>query len=200
MTRVFSSYFAEHIRWFIEQKNALGFPYPSVEAARCSNCGQCQKVCPIGKAAPARVVEPRYFAAHHIDDAIRLTSSSGGIFTALAENVLGRGGVVFGAEWTADFTGVRHSWAETSDECRKYRLSKYLQSDMGTVFYEAEKFLKSGRSVLFTGCPCHIAALRSFLGHDYPGLYTVDLVCGGNSAPGLWRKYMEHRADLQFTR
>lgn len=174
------------------EEDKRGFLYPSIDPGRCTGCDMCKEVCPIDKTNPERTVKPRYFAAHHIDGEIRDTSSSGGIFMALAKNIIDKGGVVFGAEWEAGFTSVKHSYAETIDECRKFQLSKYVQSDMGDMFCRVENLLKSGRQVLFTGCPCQINGLHLFLTRDYPKLYTVDLVCGGITAPGLWRKYIRY--------
>lgn len=174
------------------EEDKLGFLYPSIDPGLCTGCNICKEVCPIDKTSPKHAVRPQHFAAHHIEREIRDTSSSGGIFMAFAKNIIDKGGVVFGAEWQPGFTGVKHSYAETIDECRKYQLSKYVQSDMGDMFCNVESFLKNGRHVLFTGCPCQINGLHLFLTRDYPKLSTVDLVCGGITAPGLWRKYIRH--------
>lgn len=170
------------------REDAEGFLYPEVDTSHCVNCGLCEQVCPELHADVER--QPlQTFAAINPDAEVRRTSSSGGVFTALAEQVIDAGGVVFGAAFDAHWE-VRHRYAETREELAAFRGSKYVQSVIGDTFLQAERFLKSGRQVLFSGTPCQIAGLRRFLRRDYDHLLCVDFVCHGVPSPGVFRAYL----------
>ncbi|NTU73662.1 (4Fe-4S)-binding protein [Candidatus Roizmanbacteria bacterium] len=134
--------------------------------------------------------KPTAFAAHHINNDIRMQSSSGGIFTAIAEYVIGNNGVVFGACFDNWFNVV-HDYAETSEDLQKMRGSKYVQSRIGSAFEQVGRFLDQKRLVLFTGTPCQIAGLKSYLRSDNEYLVTQDIICHGVPSPKAWNKYLE---------
>ena len=138
-----------------------GFLYPHVDEAECIGCGLCEAVCPL-----LNVGEPmdanKVLAAKNRDDGERMASSSGGVFIALAKDVIRRGGVVFGAAFEKDQV-VRHSYAETKEACIKFQVSKYVQSLIGNTYHEAKEFLDAGRMVVFSGTPCQIAGLYGYL-------------------------------------
>lgn len=165
-----------------------GFAYPEVDTNLCINCGLCEKVCPVLH-VPSLTNLPQAYAAKHISDEIKLKSSSGGMFTALAEYILARGGVVFGAGFDKNWN-VCHQYAETIDDLDRLRRSKYVQSDIGHTFEQAKNFLQQGREVLFTGTPCQIAGLKNYLGKDYPNLLTADIICHGVPSPAVWKKFL----------
>lgn len=168
-----------------------GFLYPAVDASLCIDCGLCEKVCPVIRQDAPR--EPLgVYAAINRDDEIRLASSSGGVFTLLAEAIIRKGGVVFGAGFNENWEVV-HSHTETLEGLAPFRGSKYVQSRIGNCYKEAEAFLKSGREVLFSGTPCQIAGLRRFLRKDYPNLTAVDFICHGAPSPGIFRQYLEEQ-------
>lgn len=180
------------------REDAEGFFYPSTDVALCINCHLCEKVCPVINATnragnvPASNDSPfhaRVFAVRASSDALVLASSSGGAFSVIAENVIARGGVVFGARWTPDFGGVFHDFTETLDGLSAFRGSKYLQSRVGNAFKKAREFLNAGREVLFTGTPCQIAGLRRALRKNYPNLLAVDIACWKVPSPKVWREF-----------
>ena len=165
-----------------------GFMYPEVDSSLCIQCGLCEKVCPVIGRSESR--EPiSVWAAWNKNDEIRRQSSSGGIFTAIAESVIGRGGIVFGARFD-DNWNVIHDSTETLEGLAAFRGSKYVQSRIGDCYIRAEQFLKQGRTVLFTGTPCQIAGLHGFLQKDYPNLLTADIICHGVPSPGVWQQYI----------
>ena len=165
----------------LEEDNE-GFLYPSVNKSLCVECGQCDNVCPMLHGHEPQ--EPvGVYAATNPDEGIRMQSSSGGIFSLIAENIIRQGGVVFGAAFNEDWE-VTHCFAETVDGIARFRGSKYVQSRTGTTYAEAERFLKAGRKVLYSGTPCQIAGLKSFLRKEYGNLLTVDCVCHGVPSPG----------------
>ena len=165
-----------------------GFLYPHVDAGNCIDCGLCERVCPLLNRAE-KLPPQEVLAVKNRDEAERMASSSGGVFVALSREVLGRGGVVFGAVFDADWEVV-HTHAETLEGLKAMMGSKYVQGRIGNSYREAEAFLKEGREVLFTGSPCQIAGLHSFLRKDYPNLLSVDFLCHGVPSPGVWRRYL----------
>ena len=138
-----------------------GFLYPKVDEDMCIHCGLCSIVCPV--LHPYESQKPyETLAAINPDDEIRKTSSSGGVFTLLAEKVIDEGGIVFGARFDEEWLVV-HDVAETKEALRVFRGSKYLQSRIGDSFLRCQNFLDAGRMVLFTGTPCQVAALNHYL-------------------------------------
>ncbi|WP_300795630.1 Coenzyme F420 hydrogenase/dehydrogenase, beta subunit C-terminal domain [uncultured Bacteroides sp.] len=166
-----------------------GFLYPVVDSVKCIDCSLCEKVCPVLHPLKNES-EPLVFAAINNDESIRMQSSSGGIFTLLAEYVIDRGGVVFGACFDRDWNVV-HDYTETKEGLAKFRGSKYVQSNVGNSFIQVKTFLDAGREVLFSGTPCQVAGLKNYLRKPYLNLLTVDLVCHGVPSPYIWRKYLQ---------
>lgn len=180
----------KHSISFLEDKE--GFLYPKVDLETCIDCGLCEKVCPVINQESER--EPlAVYAAKNDDESIRVKSSSGGIFTLLAEKVIDEGGVVFGARFNEKWE-VIHDYTETKDGLEPFRGSKYVQSNIGESYQQTETFLKAGRKVMFTGTPCQIAGLKKFLRKDYENLFTVDFVCHGVPSPLVWRMYLEEES------
>lgn len=166
-----------------------GFLVPKIDVEKCSNCGKCDMVCPLNHKNPERKPIAVY-AAKHSNEETRLFSSSGGMFSAFAEKIIAENGVVFGAKFNENMEIV-HCFTETIEGLADFRGSKYVQSNIGDSYIDAKRFLDSGRQVLFTGTPCQIAGLKSFLQKDYENLLTVDLICYGVPSPLIWKKYLE---------
>lgn len=170
------------------QEDREGFVYPEVDATACVDCGLCETVCPVLHPGQRRLPVEAY-AARNRDESVRLASSSGGVFTRLAEWILDRGGVVFGARFNEKWEVV-HDYAETREALARFRGSKYVQSRIGDTYRQAERFLKEGRMVLFTGTSCQIAGLKRFLRREYDNLLAVDVICHGVPSPKVWRRYL----------
>lgn len=165
-----------------------GFLYPVVNAEVCINCGLCEKVCPVLH-PKKKESQPDVFAAINTDEKIRQQSSSGGIFTLIAEKIIDEGGVVFGARFNENWEVV-HDYTETKEGLSYFRSSKYVQSNLGNAFNQAKAFLDTGRKVMFTGTPCQIAGLKNFLRKSYDNLLAVDVVCHGVPSPVVWKEYL----------
>lgn len=171
-----------------------GFLQPSINTKTCIKCHKCERTCPIVNLGnKEESYETKAYAAINLDEVIRRRSSSGGVFYALAEWIIKQGGVVFGARFNADWEVV-HDFAETMDGIIPFMGSKYVQSRIGDTYLQAKKFLEDGRWVLFSGTPCQLGGLRSFLGKEYNHLLQVDIICYGVPSPGVWRSYLqEHK-------
>lgn len=172
---------------FMKEDNE-GFLYPEVNSTDCINCGLCEKVCPVLHPSKERIPVAVY-AVKHYDDNIRLASSSGGVFTFIAEKVIDEGGVVFGARFNEQWV-VIHDYVDTKEKLSHFRGSKYVQSWMGDTYKQVLSFLQSGRKVLFTGTSCQIAGLKLFLRREYDNLLTVDVICHGVPSPKVWKQYL----------
>lgn len=164
-----------------------GFLRPVI-TEKCVRCGLCVRTCPILQNRPGRP-QGKVYAARNRDAAVLGNSTSGGFFSVLAEDVLSRGGAVFGAAFDETFR-LRHVKAETPAELLPLRYAKYVQSDTGESFREVRRLLTGGRPVLFSGTPCQVDGLYSFLGKDDPNLLTCDLVCHGVPSPGVFADYV----------
>jgi coenzyme F420-reducing hydrogenase beta subunit len=174
-------------------EDAEGFLYPEVDASLCIDCQACVRVCPFHN--PSKEEKPQsVYAALNKNEEIRRDSSSGGMFTILAEKVIKDGGVVFGARFIDDWQ-VEIVPSETIEGIAAFRGSKYLQARMGSSLALAKKYLQEGRKVLFSGTPCQIAGLRHYLRKDYDNLLAVDFVCHGVPSPKVWKMYLDEVSE-----
>lgn len=172
-----------------------GFVYPKINSKFCISCGLCEKVCPILNQKAEEVTLPKAYAAYNKNEKIRMQSSSGGIFTEISNQILKNDGVIFGAVFDENFN-VIHDEITNEQDLEKIRGSKYIQSNINFTYKNARQYLQSGREVLFTGTPCQIEGLYSFLGKDFENLYTQDLICHGVPSKKVWRKYLEYRKKV----
>lgn len=132
---------------------------------------------------------PIVYAVKHKNLHVRLASSSGGIFTALSDEILKQSGIVYGCILNERFEAI-HARAESTEERDLMRGSKYIQSNMGDIFCQVQNNLQNDKIILFSGTSCQIAALKSYLGCDYEKLICVDIVCHGVPSPKVWKKYI----------
>lgn len=168
-----------------------GFLQPQIDIIACIECHKCEKTCPIINPKPISTeFKTQAYSAINKNENIRMQSSSGGAFYALAKWIIEQDGVVFGARWDENWE-VMHDYAEDLDGVRAFMRSKYVQSKVGVTYEQAKKFLQQDRWVLYSGTPCQLAGLNAFLGGDYPKLLQVDLICHGVPSPKVWRSYLE---------
>ncbi len=177
-----------------------GFAYPEIDKSSCTGCGRCKSVCPV-KVNGTGEGQNTYFGAQAKKKQLRYSSSSGGIFPVLAQYVIERGGIVYGAGYDRDMNVV-HKGAENYAQLEGIKRTKYVQSNMEGIFSSIKKNLVGNRWVLFCGTPCQTQALILFLNKKYEKLITVDLVCYGVPSPVFWKKYVKflehkHRGKLK---
>lgn len=178
-----------------------GFYRPVVDSSKCVRCGLCEKACPwenevLNPNGSAK--SPKTIAAYALDEEIRLQSSSGGIFTVLAERILDEGGVVVGVAQLSS-TRFGHIVVDNKNDLAMLRGSKYVQAGVGTIYRDVRALLKAGRKVLFSGTPCQVAGLYAVLGKSVlANLFTVDVVCHGAPSVKVFEKYIEYlESDTQ---
>ena len=178
-----------------------GFLYPKADPDKCIGCGLCEEVCPSlrhGEPKDPLLIE----TAINPDCSVRRQSSSGGVFTMLAEYVLNEGGVVFGARFNEQWDVVV-DYTESNDGLSAFRGSKYVQAVVGNAYQKTEEYLHKGRKVLFSGTPCQISGLRLFLRKEYENLLTVAIACHSVPSPLVWSEYLKGLklrdiSDIQF--
>lgn len=173
------------------KEDADGFTFPDIDYDLCIECGLCNKVCafqnkPVTDNGPLAT-----YAAINKNSDVLLTSTSGGVFGALASMVFDYNGVVFGCAYN-DNMEPEHTCIDNKMNLNKLQGSKYVQSNINFTYKEAKSFLNDGRLVLFTGTPCQIAGLKSYLGKEYDNLITVDLICHGVPSIAFFNGYIQY--------
>ena len=131
----------------------------------------------------------KVYACYNKDKDVRLSSSSGAVFSSLAEYVLNKSGIVYGVAMSEDCYSAEFIGVTDSEGLTKLRGSKYLQAKVGNTFKSVKKELQAGKLVLFTGTGCQVNGLKTFLGKDYDNLICMDVICHGAPSPALWREY-----------
>lgn len=174
-------------------KDMEGFKYPKVNPEKCISCGLCDKVCPqinLGKKDINRHI-PRVFGGYVNDEFIRIDSTSGGIFSILADEILRQGGWIAGAAFD-DNLNLRSLLSNNKEDLSKIRSSKYLQNDPITLYKDVKHLLKKGDKVLVCSTPCQIAGLLNYLKTPYENLTTVDFICKGVCSPKFFQIYLDY--------
>lgn len=172
------------------QPDEEGFHYPVVDEDICVKCGLCEKVCPITYGKTVETDTEGYVVRNKTSDIVS-DSTSGGAFTAFAEYVLHQQGIVYGTGYDENMQVICKR-ATTSAQLSEMRGSKFVQSALGDVFQQVKFEVSSGTLVLFTGTPCQIAGLISYLGRKPDNLICIDFVCRGVPSPGLWTNYVAY--------
>lgn len=178
------------------EEDKEGFKYPNVDKSKCINCGLCTKVCPVinNKIVNEKKEKPIIYAAWSKQQTVRLDSTSGGIFSELANHFYSNDGFVCGAIFN-DNNLVEHILSSDVKDIDKIRSSKYLQSDINDIYKKIKEKLEQNKLVLICGSPCQIAGLYNFLGKEYNTLYTCDFICRGMNSPKIFKGYIKSLED-----
>ncbi len=175
------------------QPDHEGFLCPAIDHTLCVDCGMCKNICPVLNEYKGNSKGKAYVCING-DENVRLQSSSGGVFSLIAEYILSLDGVVFGAAFDEDLS-VHHIEVTDVDSLEKLRGSKYLQSRIEDTYKSAKAYLENGKPVLFSGTPCQISGLKAYLRKDYENLYIQDIICHGAPSPVVWQKYLRFREE-----
>ena len=167
-----------------------GFTYPQ-KNDKCTNCGLCEKICPIEKKYKNN---KEGYLAYNLDEQDLKNSSSGGVYPALCKIILEKGGFVVGVKWTDDIRAV-YDIADNYEKAFAFRHSKYVEPEHNNIFETTKNALDKDITVLFTGSPCKIAGLKAYLGKDYVNLITCDIICHGGASPLVFKKYVEAKSS-----
>lgn len=169
-----------------------GFLYPIVNINECLHCNLCNSICPTKKHKKESFFEVKVYGAYSKNQQKISMSSSGGIFSELAEQFfsLHPNGVLYGATCT-DNLKIKHIKIESADEIKSLRGSKYVQSELDLVYSEIRSYLNNARPVYFSGTPCQVAGLKSFLCKEYSNLFTQAILCHGVPSPKVWNLFLK---------
>lgn len=173
-----------------------GFFRPQIDEMACIDCGKCRNVCPANVTKREKTVVDAV-ALNVLDEELRKSSSSGGAFSILAEEVLDNGGAVVGVAFLENFLTAHHEIITNKEGLSKLRGSKYFQSEPNGVFLRIKELLESGKTVLFSGTPCQVEGLQSFLGRAYDNLICADLICHGVPSAAVWQRYLDEFSDVK---
>lgn len=179
----------------IFKEDSCGFSYPKVNTLKCMDCGLCEKVCPLKNNMKSNNRIKAVYAGWSKEPELRISSTSGGVFSVLAYHVLEMGGLVSGAIYDSENTICHTIVSQKKDIVRLWQ-SKYAQSRINSVYTEIKKALKM-QPVLFCGAPCQVAGLISFLGGHPKGLYIVDFICRGVNSPKAYREWLKELEEQQ---
>lgn len=167
-----------------------GFLYPKIDETHCIKCDLCEKVCPsINEVIMKNKDMPIIKAAWSLNEEIRMNSTSGGIFSEFALNILNKNGYIVGARYNEEFL-VEHYIGHTLEDIKVLRQSKYAQSDKKDIFKKVKNLLDDNQTVLFVGTPCEVAGLYRFLGVEYDRLITADFICLGVNSPKVYKRFL----------
>ncbi len=178
----------------IMSEDKEGFQYPQINKNLCTGCNLCEKICPANYHVNTKGDYPKIYAAKNKHEQQLKVSSSGAMFSVLADYITARNGFVAGCVFENGFRAV-HILTDDKQEIERMHGSKYIQSDTKGVYTEVKQKLENGSHVLFTGTPCQVDGLKRFLRKDYEKLLTADVVCHGVPSQKLFNNYMEYLED-----
>lgn len=172
------------------KKGRDGFEYPVVNAEKCVGCMKCVRVCTARNLKPEVSPQlPLVYGMCSKNENLRMHSTSGGMFSELAECILNRGGYVAGAAYNADWS-VEQRMIQDRDRLEDLRRSKYQQSNAKLIYRDIKTVLEGGREALFCGTPCQAGGLKAFLGREYERLTVCDFICRGVTSPKIFAAYI----------
>ena len=179
------------------KKDEDGFYSPEINETKCINCHACSTCCPVKSNTQKLNVPILAFAGCSQKKMILKDSSSGGIFTTIAYSVLKQQGIVYGAtlQFKNGAPNVFHKRITDLNELHQIQGSKYIQSTIGKIYQQVLNDLKNERIVLFSGTPCQIAALYSFLDKkqaNLTNLFSIDIICHGIPSICFFNEYTNY--------
>lgn len=180
------------------QADSEGFKYPLIDNEKCVNCGTCERVCPVASNSLTvcdKESVPKVYAIKHNNEVIRKESSSGGAFSLLAEYVIAKGGLVYACRLDENMKAI-HTCVDRLDDLHAFRGSKYVQSEIGTVYRSIKRDLEERKKVLFVGTPCQAAGLYAFMGYNSnDNLIIVDFICHGVPSPQIFSDFIQFEEE-----
>lgn len=165
-----------------------------IDLIKCIGCNLCNQVCLRLNPRSDQQYQQKVFGAYNKDLYVRTNSTSGGVFSSLAECIINQGGYVVGVVME-DNQEAHFTITNKMEELTQYRKSKYVQAFTGDIYQKIELLLTQGNTVFFTGLPCQVHALKLFLKKEYNNLFCADLLCFGEVPPKIFSDYIEYKQN-----
>lgn len=175
-------------------EDEYGFIYPRIDESKCVNCNLCKKTCAYMNPRKMNDEKKVYASVSKNDENLK-RSASGGVFYELANSIISDGGVVYGCsmEYKNDKLTPKHIRVNNQENLKKLQGSKYVQSECGNIYKLVKTDLINGKKVLFSGTPCQIEGVKSFLQYkEYENLFLVDIICHGVPSRKMFQDYIEN--------
>lgn len=186
----------------IIQEDNEGFLRPHINENKCINCKLCEKHCDFNNEGQDLYSQPKKgYAAVAKDKKILDSSTSGGAFISICMAIEPEA-IIYGCAYGDDLK-VCHVRTEGVKNAGIFQKSKYVQSDVLDTYSMAKKDLDEGKTVIYSGTPCQIAGLKSFLRKNYERLYTIGLICHGIPSQKFFDSYinyLEKKNNMKITR
>ena len=178
-------------------ENSDGFLYPNIDESKCINCGKCLQICNYKKGVWEKSLKETYAAFAKDTDLSQ--SASGGLFSSLAQSVLAQEGVAYGCAMLYENGELtpRHICVSDAEDLIKLKGSKYVQSNLDSIYVDVKEKLKTNIDVLFSGTPCQIMGLKAYLNKEYSNLYTIEVVCHGVPSVRMFHEYLAFVEDKE---
>lgn len=178
------------------KRNQDGFCFPVINHEECIECGLCRKSCAY-QSEKELCMPIESYAATNKDRKLLEKSTSGGIFSAIADTFINNGGYVCGAavDFENSIAMVKHAVINSKENLYRLQKSKYVQSNTSEVYREVRKLLKSGKAVLFSGTPCQVAEMKKVAGKAEEKLYTIDIICHGVPSEEFFNEYLKREVE-----
>lgn len=170
-----------------------GFLYPQIDKEKCTECNLCRKICPANKVYKNEYEAPEFYAVKSLAEEERKNSSSGGVVCAMAKEIIKENGVVYGV--ALEKKEAKHIRISQVEDLHKIMGSKYVQSKIDDILKKVKTDLEEKKKVLFTGTPCQIEGLQSYLGKTYENLICLSIICHGVPSPKVWKQYLEEKEN-----
>ena len=167
-----------------------GFLYPKIDLSKCIECNICRKNCPINKDKIINNNKYKFYSAKNKDLDVVKESTSGGVFTSIAKEVIKNKGIVYGCTYKKFKTF--HIRINKEKDINKITGSKYSQSNILKIIPQIKKDLDKNKLVLFSGTPCQVGMINSYF--KSPNLITLSVVCHGvinDTIVNNYKKYLE---------
>ena len=168
------------------------FKYPEINKEKCKNCKLCEKVCPINNKKVEKTKVKLVYAGYNINNKTLYKSASGGISYLLNEFFLKNNGIIYGVAYTENYKSAEYVRIDNLNDLIKIQSSKYIETNKNNLYNVIKHDLEDSKNVLFTGLPCEIGALKSFLKKDYYNLYTCGLICMGPTSQKVEKEFIEY--------
>lgn len=166
-----------------------GFLYPEIDDMKCIHCNNCRTNCIATMSMDHN--DNEVYACSAREDEVLKESTSGGIAYILGRKIVEEGGVVYGASFGQN-NEVKHIRVEDVDGLWKTQGTKYVQSNIGDVFKCIAQDIDDNRTILFTGTPCQVAAIKQHFG-EYSRIVLLEIVCMGCPSPKVWSDYISEK-------